>query len=98
MRTTTRVSLPESGGGWRDIDNKKPVDAKGKPRIFISHGHIDHYGCARAAQEESGAPVFAHPRDHDKVTGRDRSAQRLDLYAAYLDRLDQLTPDSRVAL
>ncbi len=26
-------------------------------RIFVSHGHIDHYGYARAAQEESGAPV-----------------------------------------
>jgi glyoxylase-like metal-dependent hydrolase (beta-lactamase superfamily II) len=56
-------------------------------RIFVSHGHIDHYGYARAAQEESGAPVYAHPRDHDKLTGRDRTAQRLDLYAAYLDRL-----------
>jgi len=56
-------------------------------RIFVSHGHIDHYGYARAAQEESGAPVFAHARDHDKLTGRDRTAQRLDLYAAYLDRL-----------
>ena len=56
-------------------------------RIFISHGHIDHYGYARAAQEESGAPVYAQPRDHDKLLGRDRSAQRLELYAAYLDRL-----------
>jgi len=56
-------------------------------RIFVSHGHIDHYGYARAAQEESGAPVFAHPRDHDKLTGRDRTAQRLELYAAYLERL-----------
>ena len=56
-------------------------------RIFVSHGHIDHYGYARAAQEESGAPVYAHRRDHDKLTGRDRTAQRLDLYAAYLDRL-----------
>jgi glyoxylase-like metal-dependent hydrolase (beta-lactamase superfamily II) len=56
-------------------------------RIFVSHGHIDHYGYARAAQQESGAPVYAHPRDHDKVTGRDRTAQRLELYAAYLDRL-----------
>jgi glyoxylase-like metal-dependent hydrolase (beta-lactamase superfamily II) len=56
-------------------------------RIFVSHGHIDHYGYARAAQEQSGAPVYAHPRDHDKLTGRDRTAQRLDLYAAYLDRL-----------
>ena len=56
-------------------------------RIFVSHGHIDHYGYARAAQEESGAPVYAHFRDHDKLTGRDRTALRLELYAAYLDRL-----------
>ena len=56
-------------------------------RIFISHGHIDHYGYARAAQEESGAPVFAHVRDHDKLTGRERTADRLDQYAAYLERL-----------
>jgi glyoxylase-like metal-dependent hydrolase (beta-lactamase superfamily II) len=56
-------------------------------RIFVSHGHIDHYGCARAAQEASGAPVYAHVRDHDKLTGRDRTAGRLELYAAYLSRL-----------
>jgi glyoxylase-like metal-dependent hydrolase (beta-lactamase superfamily II) len=56
-------------------------------RIFVSHGHIDHYGYARAAQEASGAPVFVHPRDHDKVTGRDRTQARLQLYAAYLERL-----------
>ena len=56
-------------------------------RIFISHGHIDHYGYARAAQEASGAPVFVHPRDQDKVTGRDRTPKRLELYAQYLERL-----------
>jgi len=56
-------------------------------RIFVSHGHIDHYGYARAAQEASGAPVYAHARDHDKLTGRDRTQQRLDRYAAYLMRL-----------
>jgi len=56
-------------------------------RIFVSHGHIDHYGYARAAQEASGAPVYAHVRDHDKLTGRDRTKQRLDRYAAYLTRL-----------
>jgi len=56
-------------------------------RIFISHGHIDHYGYARAAQEESGAPVYCHPRDHGKVTGRGRSPHGLELYAAYLERL-----------
>jgi glyoxylase-like metal-dependent hydrolase (beta-lactamase superfamily II) len=56
-------------------------------RIFVSHGHIDHYGYARAAQEASGAPVYAHARDHDKLTGRDRTQQRLSRYADYLVRL-----------
>jgi glyoxylase-like metal-dependent hydrolase (beta-lactamase superfamily II) len=56
-------------------------------RIFISHGHIDHYGYARAAQEASGAPVYAHLRDHDKLTGRDRTQNRLERYAAYFIRL-----------
>lgn len=56
-------------------------------RIFVSHGHLDHYGYARAAQEASGAPVHAHLRDHDKLTGRDRTRQRLELYEAYLKKL-----------
>ena len=56
-------------------------------RIFVSHGHLDHYGYARAAQEASGAPVFVHAADHDKVTGRDRTPRRLQLYAEYLTKL-----------
>jgi glyoxylase-like metal-dependent hydrolase (beta-lactamase superfamily II) len=56
-------------------------------RIFISHGHIDHYGYARAIQEVSGATVFAHARDHDKLTGRARTAERLERYRDYLLRL-----------
>ncbi len=56
-------------------------------RIFVSHGHIDHFGYARAAQEASGAPVYAHVRDHDKLTGRNRTLQRLRWYSDYLLRL-----------
>lgn len=56
-------------------------------RIFVSHGHIDHYGYARAAQEASGAPVYAHLRDHDKLTGRNRTLQQLERYSGYLLRL-----------
>jgi glyoxylase-like metal-dependent hydrolase (beta-lactamase superfamily II) len=56
-------------------------------RIFVSHGHIDHYGYARAVQEASGAPAFVHPRDHDKVLGRDRTHERLEVYGAYLSKL-----------
>ncbi len=56
-------------------------------RIFISHGHLDHYGYARAAQEASGAPVHCHERDHDKVTWRDRDPARVERYFEYLARL-----------
>jgi glyoxylase-like metal-dependent hydrolase (beta-lactamase superfamily II) len=56
-------------------------------RIFISHGHLDHYGYARAAQEKSGAPVYCHARDHDKLTGREREPDRLERHGEYLARL-----------
>ena len=56
-------------------------------RIFVSHGHLDHYGYARAAQEASGAPVFCHERDHDKLTWRDRDPERRERAAHYLSRI-----------
>ncbi|GAC1550997.1 MAG: MBL fold metallo-hydrolase [Myxococcales bacterium] len=56
-------------------------------RIFVSHGHVDHFGFARTAQEESGAPVFCHARDRDKLTFRDHAPERLDQFAVYLARL-----------
>jgi glyoxylase-like metal-dependent hydrolase (beta-lactamase superfamily II) len=36
-------------------------------RVFLSHGHVDHYGLARAVSEASGAPVFVHEADRLKV-------------------------------
>ena len=36
-------------------------------RIFLSHGHVDHYGLAQAVSEASGAPVHVHPADRLKV-------------------------------
>jgi len=56
-------------------------------RIFVSHGHLDHFGYARAAQEASGAPVYCHERDHDKVTWREREPGRRERQALYLERL-----------
>jgi glyoxylase-like metal-dependent hydrolase (beta-lactamase superfamily II) len=88
------VALFDAGIGTREgsATLKAGFDALGLSlgdvrRIFVSHGHIDHYGYARAAQEASGAPVYVHRRDHDKVTGRDRTRPRLDSYAAYLSKL-----------
>src|SRR5437879_10282961 len=53
-------------------------------RIFVSHGHLDHYGYARAAQDASGAPVHCHERDHDKLCWRDREPARLQRQVDYL--------------
>ena len=88
------VALFDAGIGTREgkdaIDagfNRLGLSLGDVRRIFVSHGHLDHYGYARAAQEASGAPVFVHAKDHDKVTGRDRTEKRLAQYAEYLTRL-----------
>src|SRR6266511_390795 len=59
-------------------------------RIFLSHGHVDHYGAARFVQERHGGalPVHAHPGDISKIAedgwrGRDRAR----VYSAYLAKL-----------
>jgi glyoxylase-like metal-dependent hydrolase (beta-lactamase superfamily II) len=37
---------------------RKPADIE---RIYLTHAHPDHFGCAGLLQEESGAPVVCHP-------------------------------------
>lgn len=37
--------------------------------IVLTHGHIDHAGCAAWAREWSGAPVYAHPLDQPHLDG-----------------------------
>ncbi len=36
-------------------------------RIYITHGHIDHFGMARGLSEISGAKIFVHSNDKNKV-------------------------------
>lgn len=38
-------------------------------RIFVTHGHIDHYGSAQTIHDRSGAAVFVHPADRWKIAG-----------------------------
>lgn len=54
-------------------------------RIYLSHGHIDHYGLARTISEESGAPVYIHEADRLKVEepGQEWRASRR-AYAEYM--------------
>ena len=60
-------------------------------RILLSHGHVDHYGLARRIQARSGAKVFLHPADWNKVlTGRSRP--RMDDYLVRLGVPEALLP------
>ncbi len=63
----TGVSSPES---WSSL--KKNVERCGYKisdikRILLTHGHVDHYGQAQKIVDESGAEVYIHPRDFQKV-------------------------------
>ncbi|MFM2153304.1 MAG: hypothetical protein RL199_1739 [Pseudomonadota bacterium] len=57
-------------------------------RIFLSHGHVDHYGLARAVSEASGAPVHVHEADRLKVERpADWSRAARDAWQEYARRL-----------
>ncbi len=45
------------------------VDLTKLSRLFVSHGHIDHYGNAQTLAERSGATVHIHPFDQEKIAG-----------------------------
>ncbi len=59
-------------------------------RIYLSHGHVDHYGAAVALMERRGAPVpvHVHPADLGKVAeSGPRWRERIPHYLAHLRRL-----------
>lgn len=55
-------------------------------RIFVTHGHVDHYGLAEVVRRESGAPVFVHRGDRWKVAGPPPWDERAPLYRAFLEK------------
>jgi glyoxylase-like metal-dependent hydrolase (beta-lactamase superfamily II) len=36
-------------------------------RILITHGHIDHYGQAKRLSSLSGAPIYIHSKEYEKI-------------------------------
>ncbi|MGZ6076479.1 MAG: MBL fold metallo-hydrolase [Myxococcaceae bacterium] len=62
------------------------LDLRCCTEIFVSHGHVDHYGNAQLLSERSGAPVRVHPGDMEKVVGESVWETRAPLYAAFLRR------------
>ena len=55
-------------------------------RILVTHGHIDHYGLAQTLREPSGARVFVHARDRDKLMRPGRMRTRQERYGDFLRR------------
>lgn len=46
--------------------------------VFVSHGHVDHFGQARSLQEEHGARVLVHRDDAPTLRRWDEDGQRRD--------------------
>ena len=55
--------------------------------VYVSHGHVDHYGLAALLAERSDAMVHVHPADWDKVVAPRQAAAQRALYHPYLKQL-----------
>ncbi len=56
-------------------------------QIIVSHGHIDHYGNAQEISEQTGATIWLHPADLEKVCGEGRWNKQLEKSFPYFMRL-----------
>jgi glyoxylase-like metal-dependent hydrolase (beta-lactamase superfamily II) len=80
------IGTPEGEAALRAGAAERGIDLRRCTRLFVSHGHVDHYGLAQTLAEESGAAVFIHPADAAKAVGPDGWDGRAHLYRAFLSR------------
>ncbi len=59
MKEIWKVKLKALGLTFKDVK-----------RIYLTHGHSDHYGFAKVFSDISGAKIYLHPWDFDKVENR----------------------------
>ncbi len=81
------LGTPEAEAALREGAAKSGVDLSRLSRIIVSHGHVDHFGLAQVLSEQSGAKVYVHASDLEKVTGHGRWVMRRDEYFALFRRL-----------
>jgi glyoxylase-like metal-dependent hydrolase (beta-lactamase superfamily II) len=79
----TGIGTPDGLSALRAQASERGIDLKRLSRIVVSHGHLDHFGNAQQLSEESGARVFIHAADLDKVTGDGRFAVLLRRHRSY---------------
>lgn len=80
------IGTPDGEAALRAGAVAHGIDLRRCTRLFVSHGHVDHYGLAQTLSEESGARVFIHPADASKAVGPDGWEARAPLYRAFLAR------------
>ncbi|MGO9830274.1 MAG: MBL fold metallo-hydrolase [Myxococcaceae bacterium] len=80
------IGTEEGEAALRTGAAERGIDLRRCTRLFVSHGHVDHYGMAQTLSEESGARVYIHPADAGKAVGPDTWDARAHLYRAFLAR------------
>jgi glyoxylase-like metal-dependent hydrolase (beta-lactamase superfamily II) len=81
------VNTPEGLVAVRAGAAEAGVDLGRVSRIIVSHGHIDHFGNAQQLALESGARIFIHDADREKVLGQGRFVAMLERHLEYFVRL-----------
>jgi glyoxylase-like metal-dependent hydrolase (beta-lactamase superfamily II) len=83
----TGIGTPDGIAALRGQAAELNLDLRKLSRIVVSHGHLDHFGNAQMLSEGSGARVFIHEADVEKVTGDARFAQLLRKHREYFLKL-----------
>lgn len=83
----TGIGTPEGRAALHAQAARHGVDLRRLSRILVSHGHVDHFGNAQELSELSGARVFIHEADADKVLGDARFAALLKRHRGYFLKL-----------
>jgi glyoxylase-like metal-dependent hydrolase (beta-lactamase superfamily II) len=98
----TGIGTPEGTRSMFAQATARHIDLGRVTRIIVSHGHDDHFGNAQLLAEQTGARVFVHPLDIDKVAGEFRYSAALTSAREYFlslgfppDTLDRVAARSQ---
>jgi len=81
------IGTPPALARLKKTAAEKGVDLDKVSRIFISHAHVDHYGAAEALAARSGAQVYVHPLDAQKIVVPSDWTAVLYAHADYMRKL-----------
>src|SRR5450759_864404 len=63
------TGFPGEAGRIRREMKRLGLGARDLRAILLTHGHIDHAGCAAELKAWSGAPVYAHALEQAHIDG-----------------------------